>query len=156
MDEISKQAAKEVINVLYNTEISLIAKIPYSIIKILEEKAIEYKDEIKLDMSLNLFEQQISEEAQTILAIIYKDFWCDKEKQSEMNKIIEEKEAEYDKELEEKYNPFKKIYNQESQKENLEIIKENKNEDSEKALIKFNKKWYLRIFEKVIRFFRKK
>ena len=74
MDEITALAAAETITVLNNTDISLVAQIPYIIIKAIEEKAKEYDGNIKLNMELRLTEQNISEEAQSILALIYKDY----------------------------------------------------------------------------------
>lgn len=142
MDEITAVAAAETISVLYNTEISLVAKIPYSILKVLEDKALEYKEEVKLDMELGLEKQDISAEARTILSIIYKDYWCDEKTKTELNQIFAEKEKEYDEELKASLDPFK------------DSVKMEKAE--EKALVVAPKKWYVRIFEKVIRFFRKK
>ena len=147
MDEITAVAAAETISVLYNTEISLVARIPYSILKSLEEKALEYTEEVKLDMGIGLDKQNISEEAQTILSIIYKDYWCNNEKKAEMNQIFVEKEKEYDEELKASLDPFKDSVKPET------IVKTS---NEEKSLMVVQKKWYVRIFEKVMRFFRKK
>ena len=149
MEEISSLAAAETINVLYNTDISLFTKIPYAIIKVLEDKAHEYNGKIKLNMALNLAEQEISEEAQTILAIIYKDYLCTTEKHEEMNKIFLEKSIEYDEEEKESLNPFK-----DDKKTRIQKININLEEDNE--LIELPKKWYLNIFDKIIKFFQKK
>ena len=132
MEEISSLAAAETINVLYNTDISLFTKIPYAIIKVLEDKAHEYNGKIKLNMALNLAEQEISEEAQTILA-----------------KIFLEKSIEYDEEEKESLNPFK-----DDKKTRIQKININLEEDNE--LIELPKKWYLNIFDKIIKFFQKK
>lgn len=159
-EEISAISAAEVIYVLDNTDTSLVVKIPYEIIRILEEKASEYNGEVKLDMSLGLNEQPISEEAQAILATIYKDYWCDEEKKQEMNKIIEEKRIEYDKEEAERLNPFKTTENEQNSSKITDTNNINENEDSKsdetKALIEVPKKWYIRIFDRIVRFFRKK
>lgn len=150
MEEITAVAAAETISVLYNTEISLVTKIPYAILQALEEKSREYKEEVKLDMNLELYEQPISDEAKAILSIIYKDYWCDDEKQEEMNNVFEERALEYDKEQEEKLNPFKKIKPEES------VNKVQTVETEQKALIEVPKKWYVRIFDRIMKFFRKK
>ena len=152
MEEITAVAAAETISVLYNTEISLVTKIPYAILKTLEDKAEEYAEKVNIDMTLELHEQPISDEAKAILAIIYKDYWCDNEKKEEMNKIFEEKALEYDKEQEEALNPFKTINKQETEStQNTETVS-----SEPKFLIAKPKKWYIRIFDRIMRFFRKK
>ena len=88
MNEITALAAAETIAVLNNTDISLVTKIPYIILKTIEDKAKEYNGKVEFDMSLQLNEQPISEESQSILAIIYKDYWCDKEKKKKGMKIL--------------------------------------------------------------------
>lgn len=153
MNEITALAAAETITVLNNTDISLVAKIPYIIIKAIEDKAKEYDGKIELDMKLGLTEQNISEEAQSILAIIYKDYWCDKEKQEEMNKKMEDISIEYEKELAEKLDPFKDSNKNKIENESVNSIEK---EDEIKALMEVPKKWYVRIFDRIIRFFRKK
>lgn len=155
MDEITAVAAAETISVLYNTENSLVSKIPYAIIKALEDKALECKEEIKLNMNLSLYEQSISEEAQVILLMIYKNYWCDKEKQQQMNTVLLQKSAEYDKEQVDnsqvlKDNNQENINNEVKGAQNSEPI------DNQKAITINSKKWYVRIFERVVRFFRKK
>ena len=107
MEEITAVAAAETINILYNTEISLIAKIPYFILKTLEDKALECQKEIKLNMELSLDKQNISDEARTILSIIYKDYWCDNETKTEMDRIFADKIKEYEEEQKANLDPFK-------------------------------------------------
>ena len=156
MDEITALAAAETVSVLYNTENSLVSKIPYIIIKVLEDKAFECKEEIRLDMNLSLSEQSISEEAQTILSIIYKNYWCDEEKKKQMNAVFLQKSEEYDKEQEEKYNLINSTMQEQLSNEIPETSKNINSINNEEALIVAPKKWYVRIFEKVVRFFRKK
>lgn len=150
-EEISAVAAAEAIAILYNTDVSLVSNIPYAIFKALEDKAEEYTDKVNIDMNLSLAEQPISDEAQSILAILYKDYWCDSEKKQEMNKIIKEKSNEYDQEQTEKLNPFKDI-----KKESLNNNLTSTSDIPETALIEVPKKWYVIIFDKIMRFFRKK
>ena len=147
MENVSALAAAEAIKVLNFTDISLIAKIPYGIIRVLSDKASEYEGEVTLDYSVSLSEQPISEEAQAILAVIYKDFWCDDNEQERLNSIIKENEEEYEEELEKKYDPFK----EENQ------VNEDPSEDKEEVVaLVVQKKWYVRIFDRIVRFFRKK
>lgn len=149
MENVSALAAAEAMTVLDYTEISLIAKIPYGIIRVLSDRASEYQGEVKLDFSRDLKEQPISEEAQSILAIIYKDFWCDDQEQERLNSIIKSNEEEYEKELEKKYDPFK-------EENQVYASPEEVKEESETMTLVVQKKWYVRIFDRIVRFFRKK
>lgn len=162
MEEINAIAAAEAIAVLNHTDISLLSKVPYSIVQALETKAAECTEEVKLDLTLSLNEQQISEDAKVILTILYKDFLCSEEEEQKLNERILENEKEYNKELEEKYNPFKDSQTTPSSSSETSTISEqtennNIEETSEMtALIEKPKKWYFRIFDKIVKFFRKK
>lgn len=151
MENVSALAAAEAMKILDYTEISLIAKIPYGIIRVLSDKASEYSGEINLDFSRGLKEQPISEEAQSILAVIYKDFWCDDKEQERLNEIIKTNEEEYEKELDEKYDPFK-----EENQVYAEPTVETEEKEPETTALVVQKKWYVRIFDRIVRFFRKK
>ena len=87
--------------------------------------------------------------------MIYKNYWCDKEKQQQMNTVLLQKSAEYDKEQVDnsqvlKDNNQENINNEVKGAQNSEPI------DNQKAITINSKKWYVRIFERVVRFFRKK
>lgn len=161
MEEINAIAAAEALAILNHTDISLLSKIPYSVVQSLETKASEYTEEVKLDLTLSLNEQQISEDAKIILTILYKDFLCSDEEQENLNKQILENESEYNKELEEQYNPFKDSQQTTSTSEISSSpsseSETNTSENSEMtALIEKPKKWYFRIFDRIVKFFRKK
>ena len=155
MNEITALAAAETIAILNNTDISLVTKIPYIILKTIEDKAKEYNGKVEFDMSLQLNEQPISEESQSILAIIYKDYWCDKEKKEKMNEDIKEISKQYETELAEKLNPFKDSNKKLLENESSNNIENIKKEDKTTALIEVPKKWYVKIFDRIVRFFRK-
>ena len=156
MDEITQIAAAETIAVLYNTKASLVAQIPYAILRALEEKAKEYKGEIRLAVNAGLDKQEISDEARAILSILYKDYWCDEEKHQEMNSVFDQKLNEYNEEQKEEFNPFKDAQNYDSivsqkAEENSTVTSEVISED--KALLYVPKKWYIALIEKIISFF---
>lgn len=144
MDEITALAAAEAMEVLYNTEISLIAKIPYVILETLEERAIEYEDKIQVDFGLGLDEQFISREAQTILSIIHKDYWDDKTKQQVRNEFIE-KVKRCNQEQPSTISSFENLNN--------EVVLDN---ETTALVVREQTKWYIKIFDKIINFFKKK
>lgn len=150
MEEISALVAAETVAVLNRTEVDLVATVSYKLIKALEEKAEEYDGEVILDEKLPLNEQRISDEARAVLAIIYREYWCDEIKKAELDKMIIEQDNKFNEEESKRLDPFKhtKIY--EEKEDTEKVVEENK------ALIELPKKWYVRIFDRIMRFFRKR
>lgn len=155
---ITPLIAAEAIAILENTDIMLLAKVPSKLIESLQEKADELGRRVNLDYSKDFANQDISEEAKDIIALIYRDYWCTKEEREEINKKLEENERQYQEKLREKYNPDKIFESKESVKtldnplndefstsktENFSLVK---SEDI---------KWYQKIFNKIKTFFSK-
>lgn len=161
MEEISALAAAEVVSVLYNTDVSMVVKLPYKLLKSFEDKAAEYEQSIVLKENVSLDQQDISDEARSILLILYREFWCDSEKKKELDNAIIESDKEAKIYELEKFDPFK-----DSKKSSITSESTNSNstdenivqaeESTSTALIELPKKWYVRIFDKIVRFFRKK
>lgn len=161
MEEISALAAAEVVSVLYNTEVSLVVKLPYKLLKSFEDKAAEYGQSIVLKENASLDQQDISDEARSILLILYREFLCDSEKKKELDRAI----IEHDKQVRiyetEKFDPFKDSKKDSPQSEDISAQTTTENTDSLEnsslnALIELPKKWYVRIFDRIVKFFRKK
>lgn len=154
MEEISALAAAETVAILNKTDVTMIAKIPYKLIKGLIDKSEEYGKAITLKDTSSLIEQPISEETRSILLILYREYWCNNEEKENLDKQLIESESEFEKEEIERLNPFKESKNFTSEN-NISKI-ENNSSNISTALITIQKKWYVRIFDKIIRFFRKK
>ncbi len=107
MEELSAEVATEVIEVLYNSDSSIICKIPYRIIEVLQEKTQECNKKISFKENVELKDQDISEEGKAILSILYRDYICSEEEKIEVNKIFENNQKQYDEIQREKYNPDK-------------------------------------------------
>ena len=143
MDGITAVAAKEVMTVLFNTDISLFCKIPYKLIEVLEQKAEEYQENINIIQNTSLVEQPISEDAKAILTLMYKDFWCDEEEREKLNEeIAKNEEAAYD--------PFKNVKTG-GTVERIENTVEKTNEDNvnQTTSLTVPMKWYEKIFDKI-------
>lgn len=161
MEEISALAAAEVVSVLYNTDVSMVVKLPYKLLKSFEDKAAEYEQSIVLKENVSLDQQDISDEARSILLILYREFWCDSEKKKELDNAIIESDKEAKIYELEKFDPFK-----DSKKSSITSESTNSNstdentvqaeESTSTALIELPKKWYVKIFDRIVRFFRKK
>ena len=109
---------------------------------------VEDKDYItNIDPSKPLDEQAIKPKTKTLLAILYREYWCDEEEKAELDKILMENDKQYEVELREKYNPdsiFKNKHVTEISEE--EIVKSTNNLPAE---IKES------LFKKVINFFKR-
>ena len=104
-----------------------------------------YKPE--LDHTKKIKEMQLKRKTKVILAIIYKKFWCNSEKQEQFNRVLKENQIKLENKLREKYNPddiFKnrnKIELQEAPSEKTRMI------------IVQEEKWYQKIFNLIKNFF---
>ena len=141
--EITKEAYSEVYAIINLMSLSLINKIPESILQNIEEK----RDKEKIVEIDNIEEHDVSEQANKLLAVLYKNYFASDEEKS----VIQAKEkAQYEKEqkeLHEKYNPddlFKnKTSNAEETVENTMMIVEYK-----KSFFVKIKNWFKKIFSK--------
>ena len=81
------QAFSEVYDIINHMEYNLYNKIPKQFIEMLERtRDKNYK--FKIDYSKNINNQNISKGAKGILALIYRDFICSKEKKQELIKKV--------------------------------------------------------------------
>lgn len=114
--EITKEAYSEVYAILNLMSWSSISKIPEKIWENIENK----RDKDKVIEINNIEEYQASEQANKLLAVLYKDYFAtDEEKEviQAKEKILEQKEQE---ELYEKYNPDNLFKNKVSKVETVE------------------------------------
>lgn len=124
MENVSSQSLKEVYEVLMNSSREVNTKIPYKFRKYLfEHMDREYK--VEVDLSKRIEEQNISQEAKDILALIYRDYLVSKTEREELiqREIRNHKEKE-------KYNPdnlFKKKNENIKGEQSLVVIQKEKN-----------------------------
>jgi len=138
--EITKEAYSEVYAILNLMSWNLINKIPEKIWENIENK----RDKDKVIEINNIEEYQASEQANKLLAVLYKDYFAtDEEKEviQAKEKILEQKEQE---ELYEKYNPDNIFKNKVSKVETIE---------NSVAMVEYKesiftkiKKWFKRTF----------
>ena len=118
MDDIYREAFAEVLEVLKNSNQNIIEKIPKKFIKFLFENGdTEYKPDINFYDSN--WESMISEDAQAILALIYRDYIVSESERNELLKEEQETIKEQEEKLREKYNPdnlFKKKTQEKSER----------------------------------------
>lgn len=81
IDNVYKNALKEVYDILENTESSLLEKIPQKFLSFIKENMnTSYKSNINFEIAIS--KQPLLKETESILALIYRSYWAtDTEKQ---------------------------------------------------------------------------
>lgn len=103
MDNVYSQAFTEVLEVLKNSEKSIISKIPANFIDFLNK----YKDKnymVEIDFSDENWDDKVKKETQALLALIYRDYIVSQKDRERL--LIEEREEQkrIENEIREKYN----------------------------------------------------
>ena len=113
------EAITETLDILKHTKKEDVDKISSKFIDFLNANASKtYKPE--LDHTKNIKDMQLKHKTKAILAIIYKKYWCDSEKQEQFNRVLKENEIRHEKELRKKYNPDNLFKNKETKVETVE------------------------------------
>lgn len=111
-------------------------------------KNIDWSYNFEYDVNKKLEEQSISEDAKTILSIIYLRYFVNEKEKQEFIKQIKQNDIEEEILKREKYNPDK-IFEKEKNK-NINKL------ESEVALVKLPEKWYQKIINKIKAIFKHK
>ena len=139
------EAITETLDILKHTKKEDVDKISPKFIDFLNANASKtYKPE--LDHTKNIKDMQLKHKTKAILAIVYKKYWCDSEKQEQFNRVLKENEIKREKELREKYNPDNLFKNKETKVETVENSVA-RVEYKESIFIKI-KNWFKQIFNK--------
>ncbi len=98
------EAIVDVLDILAHMEEEDQEKVPQRFIDILKENA--SKNYVSnLDYSKRLVEMDLSEEARSILGVMYRHYWCPEDKKADFEKRITQNEIEFQKIIRERYNP---------------------------------------------------
>ena len=139
------EAITETLDILKHTKKEDVDKISSKFIDFLNANASKtYKPE--LDHTKNIKDMQLKHKTKAILAIIYKKYQCDSEKQEQFNRVLKENEIKREKELRKKYNPDNLFKNSKSK---IETVDNSVSmvEYKESIFIKI-KNWFKQIFNK--------
>lgn len=147
MNEIYRQAFSEIDEILKIMPLNLLEKIPTKFKEMIkEEKSIEYKPEIKEPLE----NYQLKEETIIILALIYRNFLCDKEKKEELKLRDAQRIKEAEEAIRQKYNPDDVFKNKRTE----DTINE-KNSEEKSLVVLQEEKWYKKIFNIIKKLFRR-
>ena len=143
METVYKQAFTEVLEVLKHTSKSIVEKIPENFINFLKDnKDEEYFTEI--DFSKSNWEDDVKEETQAILALIYREYIVSPEKKRELIRDEREEQKIIENEIRKKYNPDNLFKNERKEiiVENTDLPIEIKKEKFFNRIICFVKKFF--------------
>ena len=138
-----RQCLTEVNFILQHTEETYLKKIPLKFRKfLLDNEDKNYK--VSFDVNKDFGEWKLKPKTKSLLALIYRDYFCNLEQKNAYDKIIRENQQKREEELREKYNPdniFKKH------------IQENKIEENsvenEIALVEYKESIFDRFINKI-------
>ena len=140
------EASAEINEILKYLPEEYINKIPSKLRDFFEK--VEDKEYIaNIDPYKTLDKQDLKPKTQTLLTILYREYWCNEEEKTELDKILMENDKKYEAELREKYNPDNIFKNKHVTEISEEEILENTN--NLPAEIKES------LFKKVINFFKR-
>ena len=133
------EAITETLDILKHTRKEDVDKISSKFMDFLNANASKtYKPE--LDHTKKIKDMQLKRKTKAILAIIYKKFWCNSEKQEQFNRVLKENEIKREKELREKYNPdnlFK------DRKPKIETV------DNSVAMVEYKESFFTKLIKKL-------
>lgn len=115
------EAIVEVLDILDNSEDSIVEKIPKKLIEFWQKnKSTTYKP--NLDHSKSLKEMELKSKTKSLITMIYLNYLCDASEKDKIKSILKKNEEEYQQELKEIYNTdniFKKDVLEDVVKENV-------------------------------------
>ena len=118
------EAITETLDILKHTKKEDVDKISTKFMEYLRANASKtYKPE--LDHSKKIKDMKLKKKTKAILAIIYRNFWCNEEQKKEFDIILNNNEIEYQKVLKEMYNPdclFEKRIKSMEEKKTDEVV----------------------------------
>lgn len=151
MEESFKDSLSEVYLVIQNSDIDIIKKIPDNFLNFIKDNM--NKDNIKTNTQNINLKNIISEDAKTILSLIYRDYLVSDEERNALLNEEQIKRIKYEQLLREKYNPDNLFKNSKVKTQNLE----NTTITEQTSIIEYKEKNFIqKMFDKIINLFKGK
>lgn len=140
-----QKSISEVLDILDNTDESLVNKIPKKFIEFLNKnKSNIYVPNLEYDKQLN--EMNLMPKTKSILSVIYMKYWANEKELNEIKNIQRENEKSYQKQLEQKYSYDSLFKNNEE-----------RNEEVTANIIKYEKEnFIISLVKKIFNVFKRK
>lgn len=142
-----KIAYSQVLEILKHISVDDYNKIPQNMVQMFKNNASD-ENYFVYNSNKTLKEQNVSEIARTIIAILFRDYWATNEQKE---KILSVQNKEREKNKKEQYNTNNLFANKErTNEQNIDIVKE-------KSMVVVNEeKWYKKIFSWIKSLFNRK
>ena len=141
INQVYAEAISETLDILEHTRKEDVNKISPKFMEYLRNNASSNYIS-SLDHSKKISDMHLKEKTKVILAIIYKEFWCNEEQQLEFDKKLRNNESTYQKELREKYNPDS-IFKEKA------IVKENNDIKENLSIIEYKESFFIKFIKKI-------
>ena len=142
------QSFTEVYDIVNHLDTNLYDKIPNQFIEMLRQN-MDTNYNVKIDYSKNINEQELLQDTRIVLALIYRDYICSKEKRQ---KLIKKDMLEInmrEEELKEKYNPDDIFKNR-----HKETIEETKEQENVTTMVEYKESVFTKFINFIKRLFR--
>ena len=144
-----RKAVGEVLQVLENTEESLVDKIPKKLIELWEENAV-YSPSLEIDTSKTIEEINLSEKSKDLLGMIYRNYWCDSEQRKEYDKILKNNEEKFQENVRQIYNPENIFIKNETISSNILKIKDvEESISNEINIVPYKESFFTKLIERI-------
>ena len=147
-----RQSLTELNTIIHYMDIEYLKKLPQKFIEFINSNM--DKDYIpNIDKNTPINEQNLKNDTKVLLSLLYRNYWCDREKKITLIQEDLVAKNNYEKKLREKYNPDN-IFKNKSNVAEMNI--ESTNEEKHTELIEYKEqKWYQKIFAKILSIFKR-
>lgn len=123
---------------------SYLNKLPKKLMELIRDQS-DTQYNIYIDTNKSLLEQNFSDKAIALIAVLKYNYWSTDEEKQQLEKIFYENENTYQEELLEKYNP-----------DNIFKKKKTENIDTNLQMVEYKENVFIQFFNKIKNLFRKR
>lgn len=147
-----RQSLTELNTIIHYMDIEYLKKLPQKFIEFINSNM--DKDYIpNIDKNTPINEQNLKKDTKILLSLLYRNYWCDREKKITLVQEDLVAKNNYEKEIREKYNPDN-IFKNKSNVAEMDI--EPPKEEKHTELVEYKEqKWYQKIFAKILSIFKR-
>lgn len=147
-----RQSLTELNTIIHYMDIEYLKKLPQKFIEFINSNM--DKDYIpNIDKNTPINEQNLKKDTKILLSLLYRNYWCDREKKIALVQEDLVAKNNYEKEIREKYNPDN-IFKNKSNVAEMDI--EPPKEEKHTELVEYKEqKWYQKIFAKILSIFKR-
>lgn len=141
IDNLYRNAFKEVYDILQNADDKLIDKIPKNFIAFLQNNM--NKDyQTNIDINIDIDKQKILPETEDILSLIYRSYWCTEEEKIEFSNRDKQELIEIEENKKKQYGDISEIFEKRRNLNNITVDNSLMVIEKENFIVRFFKKLF--------------